>query len=72
MNYSLFLFSKLYDSIIGVNYEYDYMYDDLQTLYKVFEDSGFNNKNRSEYDCIVDFLKDNRLDIQESILKYQK
>jgi hypothetical protein len=67
MNYSLFLFSKLYDVVIGFNYEYDLMYADMQTLYKVFEDSGFNNPNLPEYECILEFLKENRLSLLESL-----
>lgn len=67
MNYSQFLFSKLYDEVIGFDYEYDLMYADMQTLYKVFEDSGFNNPNQPEYECIVEFLKENRLSLLESL-----
>jgi hypothetical protein len=72
MNYSLFLFSKLYDVFVGVNYEYDFMYEDLQSLYKVFDDSGFNNPNKPEYECIVEFFEANRLTLLESLLNKQK
>lgn len=72
MNYPLFLFSKLYDVFVGVNYEYDLMYEDLQKLYDLFLDSGFNNPNYSEYDCMVEFFKENRLSLLENLLNKQK
>jgi hypothetical protein len=72
MNYPLFLFSKLYDVFVGVNYEYDLMYEDLQKLYDLFLDSGFNNPNYSEYDCMVEFFKENRLSLLENLLNKHK
>lgn len=61
MNYSLFLFTKLYDVIVGHNYEYDLMFQDLQNFYKDFSESAFNDPNKGEYDCMVDYLKANRI-----------
>lgn len=63
MDYSLFLFTKLYDVIVGLNYEYDLMFGDLQVLYKDYSESAFNDPNKGEYDCMVDYLKANRIEL---------
>jgi len=56
MNYSFFLFTKLYDVIIGVQYEYDLMFDDLNDLYREYEASEFNDSAIDEYQCMTNFL----------------
>jgi hypothetical protein len=56
MNYSFFLFTKLYDVIIGEQYEYDLMFDDLNDLYREYESSEFNDSAIDEYQCMTNFL----------------
>ena len=58
--YQIFLMielARLYN-IIDVNLEYDLMYGKGGELYSEFEKSTFNVDTKSEYDCIVEFLKD--------------
>ena len=59
MNYRFFLFSKLFDAMIGIEYEYDLMFGDLQILFEEYDNSSYNDSNESEYECIVEFFKDN-------------
>lgn len=59
MNYRFFLFSKLFDAMIGIEYEYDLMFEDLQILFEEYDTSSYNDSNESEYECIVEFFKDN-------------
>jgi hypothetical protein len=56
MNYSFFLFTKLYDIIIGEQYEYDSMFDDLKGLYREYDASEFNDSTIDEYQCMTNFL----------------
>lgn len=59
MNYSEYLFScllKLYSKKFK-ELEYDLQYELGIKEYKDFENSKFNNINKSEYDCIIDYLK---------------
>lgn len=63
MNYSFFLFIKLFDVFIGVNYQYERLFEDLQNLYEQFNTSKFNNPERGEYECMVDFFTSNRSSI---------
>lgn len=65
--YSFFLFTKLFDAIINVDYEYDLMYDDLTKLYIVYHFSEHNSPNEDEYTCIVKFFRANK----DSILKQE-
>ena len=72
MEYSLFLFSKLYDVFVGVNYEYDLLFEDLQGLYKRFLESEYNKPNVNEYDCIVEYFKANRSAIFNEFINKSK
>ena len=56
MNYVFFLFTQLYNEIIGIQYEYDLLYEDLLKLYSEYDSSTFNDENLPEYECIVSFL----------------
>lgn len=59
MNYSFFLFSKLFDVVISHDYEYDLMFNDISILYQIFLETEYNNPNEDEYSCIVKFLRCN-------------
>jgi hypothetical protein len=56
MSYSFFLFTKLYNVIIGEQYEYDLMFDDLKDLYREYDVSEFNDSAIDEYQCMTNFL----------------
>lgn len=59
MNYNVYLFSclmKLFDMEFE-QLEYDLQYEKAIEEYVKYELSGFNDKNKSEYDCIVNYLK---------------
>lgn len=57
MNYSFFLFSQLY-TVANPNDQtpYDMLFGDLQKLHSDFEDSLYNDPDKGEYECMVDFL----------------
>ena len=63
MMQSFFYFSKIYDNVIGVQYELDYMYEDLLHLYNIYSAPDFNDPLKSEYECIVEFFRYNRVSI---------
>jgi hypothetical protein len=60
MNYNYYLFScllKEYDKDFE-QMEYDLQFKKIPKLYEEFFISDFNDTNKSEYECIVDYLKD--------------
>ena len=59
MNYSFFLFTQLYNEIVGIQYEYDLLFEDLQKLFSQYEASHYNDPNIHEYECMVYYLKHN-------------
>lgn len=59
MNYNVYLFSclmKLFDKEFE-KMEYDLQFEKAIEEYVKFENSTFNDVNKSEYDCIVNYLK---------------
>ncbi len=59
MDYNQYLFSclmKLFDSEFE-QMEYDIQFDVAIEEYVIFENSKFNDGNKGEYDCIVEYLK---------------
>lgn len=58
-NQSFYLFTKLYDSIIGNSYDYELMYKDLKNIYFLYNLSDYNNKNLSEFQSMSKFFIDN-------------
>lgn len=62
MNYSFFLFTKLYDVVFGISEDpYDFQYDDMVELYRVYYASEFNRSDYDEYRCMINFLQDLKL-----------
>jgi len=61
MDYSFYLFSKLYDLHTEDDREYDVMFVDICVLYNKYLLSEFNNIKKPQYNCIVDFLIDNMI-----------
>lgn len=55
-NYSFFLFSHLYNVIHPNETPYDILFEELQELYSDFEESLYNDPDKGEYECMVDFL----------------
>lgn len=55
-DYHFYLFTKLYDVIIGTDIEYDLLFELLVELHEEYEMSHFNDGKLPEYDCIVNFL----------------
>ena len=70
MEYGAFLMAQLLQEISepSANLEYDYLYEEANRIYKDFLASEYNDNNRSEYDCINEFL---RARIKENIGKVQ-
>lgn len=54
--YSFFLFSKLFDVVIPNEHEYDLLYADVCTHYGKYCDSEYNNPNKPEYECMLQYL----------------
>lgn len=60
MNYNVYLFScllKIYDKEFN-ELEYDLQFQRVPKLYEDFFESDFNNENKSEYDCMIEYLED--------------
>ena len=57
MNYSEFLFTQLLRDVAGVQVEYDVLWNRSDAIYKIYEDSEFNNPNKPEYECMVNYLQ---------------
>lgn len=62
--YSFYLFCKLKDIISPSEEAYDLQYSDDKLLFEEYQYSSFNVDTKGEYECIVDFLKDKLLIIQ--------
>jgi len=56
MNYSFFLFSQLHSVIHPNETPYDILFEELQELHSDFEESLYNDPEKGEYECMVDFL----------------
>jgi len=56
-SYSEFLFINLY--MINNKIEYDLVFENVKKDYDLFLVSEYNNDNKSEIDCINDFLTNN-------------
>jgi len=57
MNYSHFLFAQLFYAIYPNELEYDLVFGLVDKLYTDFTESSYNVDTKSEYDCMVEFLK---------------
>ena len=55
-NYSFFLISKLFDVYHHRDAEYDLLFEEVEWAYIDFNKSQYNDSNKSEYDCICDYL----------------
>ena len=56
-SYSFFLFSKLYSLIVKVDdYAYDVLYDDILSWYIIYDESTYNDGNKPEYECMVEYI----------------
>jgi len=44
MNYSFYLFTKLFDTVINIEYEYDLMFNDLSEWFNKYESSIYNDE----------------------------
>jgi len=56
MDYSFYLFSKLYDLHTQDERPYDEIFVDLCKLYEEFRHSEYNDYTKPTYECIVRFL----------------
>ena len=56
--YGVFLIAELgrLKNVINPNLEYDLIWETSQAIYNDFLKSNFNDHNKSEYDCISDYL----------------
>jgi hypothetical protein len=56
MHYSFYLFVQLRNEIMPNDVEYDLQYGEDLQLFKMYETSEYNVEDKTEYDCMVDFL----------------
>jgi len=56
--YGVFLIAELgrLKNVFDKEAPYDLLWEASESLYKEFEDSKFNDPNKSEYDAISDYL----------------
>jgi hypothetical protein len=60
-SYSFFLFYKLYSLIVKVdNYAYDVLFDDVLSWYIQYDSSKYNDGNKPEYECILEYIRANQ------------
>jgi hypothetical protein len=55
-NYSFYLFSKLFDQYHTIEAPYDRLFEEIQGAYMLFLESEFNDGNKPEYECMLDYL----------------
>lgn len=56
MNYSFFLFSKLYDLYFPSEIPYDILHTEVCQSYEDFIASPYNVEDKSEHDCMINYL----------------
>ena len=59
MNYSFFLFSKLFDVYHETQMPYDLLFGEVCRMYEDYENSKYNKPNKGEYECMCDYLAEN-------------
>jgi hypothetical protein len=55
-SYQFYLFTKLFDAIHTIEAEYDLLFDELESAYNEYLSSEYNNPNKGEYECMVEYL----------------
>lgn len=68
MDYSFYLFTKLHDVLYQSDAPYDEQFDYLEFRYEKYYKSKYNDPNKGEYECMVDFLKNNAPEEEEDYL----
>lgn len=64
-SYSFFLFSKLYSLIVKIDdYAYDVLFDDILEWYNKYDESTYNDGNKPEYECMVEYLTAHQEDMR--------
>lgn len=57
MDYSFYLFTRLYVDVCGTNMPYDLEYEFMTTLYNDYKGSGYDDPSQGEYECMLNFIK---------------
>ncbi len=65
MNYSFYLFSKLFDAFYEIECPYDYLFGEVLRMYEDYEGSKYNDPNKGEYECMVKYLEEHQPMISE-------
>lgn len=57
-NYDFFLFTKLAQAngLVKEELEYDYQFEDLESLYNEYDNSIYNTGMKGAYECIQDYI----------------
>ena len=58
MDYSFYLFTRLYVDICGTKryMPYDLEYEFMTTLYNDYKESEYDDPNQGEYECMLNFI----------------
>jgi hypothetical protein len=59
MNYSFYLFSKLFDNFYPTETPYDFLFEEVCRMYEDYLKSPYDNPKKDEYSCMVDYLNEN-------------
>jgi len=65
MNYSFFLFSKLYSVFFyeDDDLEYDLLFEKLTSLYEDYQASPYNDPEQDEYSCIRYYFLNRQIEL---------
>ena len=56
MNYSFYLFSKLFDEFHISDTPYDILFGEVCQMYEDYVKSGYNDESKPEYECMHKYL----------------
>ena len=72
MNYSQYLFGQLIQALTNGcgNVPYDMLFPVTMCLYDGYEGSEYDIEDKSEYDCMVNYIKNNDMLILNELAKW--
>ncbi len=67
MNYSFFLFSKLFDLIHPIDGDFQELFISLEAYHEQFQASEFNDLYKPEEECMLEFIRSLNIETTEAI-----
>jgi len=73
MNYSQYLFGQLMQAHLGGcgNVPYDILFPKTMCLYDGYEGSEYDVEDKSEYDCMVNYIRNNEMLLIETLGQWE-